>query len=91
MTRRLLPLILCAALSSFAFSGCKRAEQPPPPETPAPPAKNELPVEQTPVKSLYEEKPGVLYEQPARTPTVTKAPIPSPTPSPSRRSSGARG
>jgi len=62
------------ALASLGLAGCGRSESPPP-------AKNELPVEQTPVQSIYEEKPGVLYEQPARTPTVTPAP-PAPTPSP---------
>jgi hypothetical protein len=84
--RRLTRFGLSAGLAaSLSLAGCKRAVQPPPPELPAPPTKQELPVEQTPVKSLYEEKPGVLYEQPARTPTVTKAPVSTPSPSPAAR------
>ena len=49
-----------------------------------PPAGNqEMKVEQTPVSSIYEEKGGVLYERPARTPSVSPLPAPTPTPSPS--------
>jgi hypothetical protein len=85
--RRLFSAGLSVGLAaSLCLAGCKRAQAPPPPELPAaPPSKNELPVEQTPVKSLYEEKPGVLYEQPARTPTVTRGPASAPTPSPAAK------
>ena len=74
------------ALASLALTGCRKPENA---ETP-PPAKNEMPVEQTPVGSLYEEKPGVLYEKPATTPTVSPvAAVPSrPTPSPTGRGKG---
>lgn len=83
MTGNRLHAILAVALASLMLAGCKRAE-PTPAETPAPPppAKNELPVEQTPVQSLYEEKPGVLYERAARTPTVSFRPTPTRTPVP---------
>ena len=68
-------------LASLGLAGCGRTE----PGGSPPPAKNEMPVEQTPVQSLYEEKPGVLYEKPARTPTVSPAPAVAPTPSPDAR------
>jgi hypothetical protein len=80
MLRRRLSLILAAAaLAGLWLEGCKRAE-PPPQELPAAPAKQELPVEQTPVQSLYEEKPGVLYEKAVRSPTATPTPTRTPAP-----------
>jgi hypothetical protein len=79
-----LPAILAAAALAVLVASCKRAEsQPPPPELPVPPARSELPVEQTPVQSLYEEKPGVLYERPAHgtgTPSPVRSATPTPTP-----------
>ena len=78
---RLLRAVSCAALAAgLALPACRKE-----PREPAPP-KGELPVEQTPVSSIYEEKPGVLYERPNRTPTsVPPTPfVPSATPSPRR-------
>jgi len=69
-------------LATLALPGCKRSE---PAESQPPagaPTKQELPVEQTPVSSLYEEKPGVLYERAVRTPTVSFRPTPTRTPPP---------
>lgn len=86
--RRLRATLAAAALATLVLAGCKRTE-PPSAEAP-PPAKNELPVEQTPVNSLYEEKPGVLYEQPARTPTVTPVPAAAAAPKPSPTAPGKR-
>lgn len=75
MTRsRLLRIALPGTLlASLGLAGCRQREQAesPPPATNATPAQNEMPVETTPVESLYEEKPGVLYEQPVRSPTIT--------------------
>jgi hypothetical protein len=76
--------LFCAAIlasASLAHAACRK----PVPEEPQP-AKGEMPVEQTPVSSLYEEKPGVLYERPQRTPSVS--PLPAPTPSPTGRGKG---
>jgi hypothetical protein len=78
--RRLRATLAAAALASLWLAGCKREEPPP--------AKNEMPVEQTPVSSLYEEQPGVLYEKAARTPTVSPIPGLAPTPSPTGRGKG---
>jgi hypothetical protein len=62
--------------AGFGLAGCRAkeaAEQPPP-------GNQEMKVQQTPVGSIYEEKGGVLYERPARTPTVSPPPAPSPSP-----------
>ena len=81
---RLLSIVVAAALAGPGLAGCKRTEPPPPPEMPAAPPKSELPVEQTPVQSLYEEKPGVLYEKAATTPTVSPGVVTPARPTPSR-------
>ncbi len=65
-----------AFAASLALAGCRKEAKE---ETP--PAKGEMPVEQTPVSSIYEEKPGILYERPNRTPTST-TPAASPSPAP---------
>jgi uncharacterized lipoprotein YbaY len=66
---RLLRVACAGALAAgLALAGCRKQES----EEPQP-VKGELPVEQTPVSSIYEEKPGVLYARPARTPRVTPA------------------
>jgi len=82
----LLSIVAAAALAGPGLAGCKRTEPPPPPELPAAPPKSELPVEQTPVQSIYEEKPGVLYEKAATTPTVSPVPSTPTVPTPSRKS-----
>jgi hypothetical protein len=61
----------CALAAGLALAGCRKQV----PEEPQP-MKGEMPVEQTPLTSIYEEKQGVLYERPARTPTVTPASSP---------------
>ena len=65
-TRRFRCAFLLAA--GLAASACGRKNEAPPPA-----GKEALPVEQTPVSSLYEEKPGVLYERPATTPAASHA------------------
>jgi hypothetical protein len=77
--RRLLAAASAALAASLALAACKAKE------AGAPPAgKSELPVEQTPVSSIYDEKPGTLYERPARTTTPTSAPAPARTAPPTR-------
>jgi hypothetical protein len=71
---RLLRVARAGALAAgLALVGCRKSEE-------AKPLKGELPVERTPVASTYEEEPGVLYERPARTPTVSPAPPAKPSP-----------
>ena len=73
---RLLRFTCAGALAaSLALAGCRKnvSDEPQP-------VKGELPVEQTPVTSIYEENPGVLYERPARTPTVAPTPAVKPSP-----------
>ena len=74
IARRLLRFTCAGALAaSLALAACRKSEEPQP-------VKDELPVEQTPVTSIYEENPGVLYERPARTPTVPPTPAVKPSP-----------
>ena len=71
---RLLRVACAGALAVvLTLAGCRKSEE-------AKPLKGELPVEQTPVTSIYEENPGVLYERPARTPTVPPTPPVKPSP-----------
>ena len=71
---RLLRFTCAGALTaSLALAGCRKSEEPKP-------LKGELPVEQTPVTSIYEENPGVLYERPALTPTALPTPAVKPSP-----------
>lgn len=73
-SKYLLRLACAGALAAaLALAGCRKSEE-------AKPLKGELPVEQTPVNSTYEEQPGVLYERPDRTPTVSPAPAVKPSP-----------
>ena len=65
-----------ATAAGLALAACRAKE---PAEQP-PPAKEEMKVQETPVASIYDEKGGVLYERPARTPTVTPLPVPTPSP-----------
>ena len=83
MPRRPLAVASAALAASLAVAGCRAKEEGAPPAGSA-----ELPVEQTPVASIYEEKPGVLYERPARTPTASPAPALALTPSPTGRGKG---
>ena len=72
---RQLSAVSATLAAGLWLAGCKArgaAEQPP--------AKDEMKVEQTPVSSIYEEKGGVLYERPARTPTLSPAPARTPSP-----------
>jgi hypothetical protein len=74
---RLLRVACTGALAAgLALAGCRKQES----EEPQP-VKGELPVEQTPVSSIYEQEPGILYERPARTPSVSPSPAPTPSPS----------
>jgi hypothetical protein len=66
MTRGRLLCRAAALAASLSLAACRK----PVPEE-AQPVKGELPVQQTPVSSIYEEKPGVLYERPQRTPAPT--------------------
>jgi len=61
-----LPRAFLAAAASLALAACRKAQ--PAIEQPQP-VKGELPVQQTPVSSIYDEKPGVLYERPGKTPS----------------------
>lgn len=79
--RRLLRAAPAALAASLALAGCRARET----AERAPGEKSEMPVEQTPVTSIYEEKPGVLYERPARTPSVSPSPAPAPALAPSPR------
>ena len=72
MTRGRLLCGAAALAASLALAACRK----PVPEE-RQPVKGELPVQQTPVSSIYEEKPGVLYERPAR-PTPTVSPVTPP-------------
>jgi hypothetical protein len=74
---RLLRVACAGALAvGLALAGCRKQES----EEPQP-VKGELPVEQTPVSSIYEEKPGILYERPARTLSISPSPVLTPSPS----------
>ena len=73
---RLFRFICAGALAaSLALAGCRKKASEEPQAV-----KGELPVEQTPVTSIYEENPGVLYERPALTPTVSPTPAAKPSP-----------
>jgi hypothetical protein len=72
------------AAASLALAACGGRKEPPPTEQPQP-VKGELPVAQTPVSSIYDEKPGTLYERPAPTPTVSPAPAPTARPTRKKR------
>lgn len=72
--------VACALAAGLALAGCRKQV----PEE-SQPVKGEMPVEQTPLASIYQQEPGVLYERPARTPSVSPSPAPAPALTPSPR------